>query len=323
MTSRAFDDKNSLDRLFESAVLKVQAYLIVASIKKRETGVMSVFLLLLGVVTAAAGLVLVASSITVRVVDADLITPGTIAAVGGLVLIGLGFHVRVLQQIEQAQRSALRPGEMPDFVATAEPAARIPFPPEPKSSPPPEPAGADAAAALTTQQGAFERLRAKFPILVRREGAAVEDPEVPAPAGATAGDVKKAPGVARERTNGAAPTRAAPQLDTRPTPTSDRVRSPAFNAFWPATLRRETTAAAAVAAPVLPPSERATARGTAQESTPAAAQEADPISVLKSGVIEDMTYTLYSDGSIEAQLPQGKLRFGSIATLRNHIERGT
>ncbi|MGD1213018.1 MAG: hypothetical protein ABR973_16930 [Candidatus Acidiferrales bacterium] len=313
---------------------------------------MSVFVLLLGVVTAAAGLVLVASSITVRVVDADLITPGTIAAVGGLVLIGLGLYVRVLQQIEQALagRSALRPGETPDSVATAEPAARIPFPPKPKTSPPPEPAVADAAAASpaaqpspaaepapaaalsvapaapvaaasTTQEGAFKRLRAKFPILVRLEGAAVEGPEVPAPAGATAGDVKKAPAVTRGPTNGAAPTRAAPRLDTRPTPTSDGVRSSAFNAVWPATPRRETTAAAAVAAPVLPPSERATARGTAQESTPAAAQEAAPISVLKSGVIEDMAYTLYSDGSIEAQLPQGKLHFGSIATLRNHIER--
>lgn len=144
---------------------------------------------------------------------------------------------------------------------------------------------------------------------------------MPAPAGATAGDVKKAPAVTRGPTNGAAPTRAAPRLDTRPTPTSDGVRSSAFNAVWPATPRRETTAAAAVAAPVLPPSERATARGTAQEFTPAAAQEAAPISVLKSGVIEDMAYTLYSDGSIEAQLPQGKLHFGSIATLRNHIER--
>lgn len=304
---------------------------------------MSVFVLVLGVVTAAAGLVLVASSITVRVIDADLITPGTIAAVGGLVLIGLGLHVRVLQQIEQAQRSALRPGETPDSVATAEPAARIPFPPKPKTSLPPEPAVADAAAAppaaqpspaaepapaapvvaaSTTQEGALERLRAKFPILVRLGGAAVEGPEVRAPAGATAGDVKKAPALTRGPTNDAAPTRAAPRLDTRPTPTSDGVRSSAFNAVWPATPRRETTAAAVVAAPVLPPSERATARGTAQESTPAAAQEAARISVLKSGVIEDMAYTLYSDGSIEAQLPQGKLRFGSIATLRNHIERG-
>ena len=32
-------------------------------------------------------------------------------------------------------------------------------------------------------------------------------------------------------------------------------------------------------------------------------------------------YTLYSDGSIEAQLPEGTLRFGSITKLRNHIEQ--
>jgi hypothetical protein len=45
-----------------------------------------------------------------------------------------------------------------------------------------------------------------------------------------------------------------------------------------------------------------------------------PVSILKSGVVEGMAYTLYSDGSIEAKLPQGTLRFGSITALRNHIE---
>ena len=34
-----------------------------------------------------------------------------------------------------------------------------------------------------------------------------------------------------------------------------------------------------------------------------------------------MAYTLYPDGSIEAQLPQGTVRFGSIAELRAHIEK--
>jgi hypothetical protein len=48
---------------------------------------------------------------------------------------------------------------------------------------------------------------------------------------------------------------------------------------------------------------------------------AQPVSVLKSGVVDGMTYTLYSDGSIEAQLPQGTLRFGSITELRHHIEQ--
>jgi hypothetical protein len=43
--------------------------------------------------------------------------------------------------------------------------------------------------------------------------------------------------------------------------------------------------------------------------------------VLKSGVVNGMPYTLYADGSIEAQLPEGTLRFGSITELRNHIEQ--
>jgi protein subunit release factor A len=45
------------------------------------------------------------------------------------------------------------------------------------------------------------------------------------------------------------------------------------------------------------------------------------VSVLKSGMVSGMPYTLYSDGSIEAQLPEGTLRFGSITELRNHIEQ--
>lgn len=47
-----------------------------------------------------------------------------------------------------------------------------------------------------------------------------------------------------------------------------------------------------------------------------------PISVLRSGIVDGMAYTLFSDGSIEAQLPQGTLRFGSITELRQHLEQG-
>ncbi len=41
--------------------------------------------------------------------------------------------------------------------------------------------------------------------------------------------------------------------------------------------------------------------------------------VLKSGFIGGMAYTLYSDGSIEAELPDGVLRFGSLQELREHV----
>ena len=43
--------------------------------------------------------------------------------------------------------------------------------------------------------------------------------------------------------------------------------------------------------------------------------------ILKSGVVDGMGYTLYVDGSIEAELPQGTLRFASINELRSHLEK--
>ena len=46
-----------------------------------------------------------------------------------------------------------------------------------------------------------------------------------------------------------------------------------------------------------------------------------PSSILKSGVIDGMAYTLYADGSIEAELPQGVVRFASVDALRAHLEK--
>ena len=78
-------------------------------------------------------------------------------------------------------------------------------------------------------------------------------------------------------------------------------------------------AAAAPTADADPNAEAAV--DTSQTLALDAAPEMEPVSVLKSGVVEGMAYTLYSDGSIEAQLPQGTLRFGSITELRTHIEQ--
>jgi hypothetical protein len=43
--------------------------------------------------------------------------------------------------------------------------------------------------------------------------------------------------------------------------------------------------------------------------------------VVRSGVIGGMAYTLYADGSIEAELPIGTVRFNSIAELQDHVMR--
>jgi hypothetical protein len=83
--------------------------------------------------------------------------------------------------------------------------------------------------------------------------------------------------------------------------------------------------------PTYAPADEVEASGFAEERTVAASpavapqaepeEEPEPVSVLKSGIVDGMAYTLYSDGSIEAQLPQGLLRFGSISELRAHIEQ--
>jgi hypothetical protein len=45
----------------------------------------------------------------------------------------------------------------------------------------------------------------------------------------------------------------------------------------------------------------------------------EPVRIFKSGVIDGMAYTLYTDGSIEAELPQGTVKFASIDELRAYL----
>ena len=63
---------------------------------------------------------------------------------------------------------------------------------------------------------------------------------------------------------------------------------------------------------------RTTPRRACARAAPA--PRAAVVAILKSGVVDGMAYTLYADGSIEAKLPHGTVRFGSIAELRAHIE---
>jgi len=56
------------------------------------------------------------------------------------------------------------------------------------------------------------------------------------------------------------------------------------------------------------------------EISPKPASERGP-TVLKSGVIDGMPYTLYADGSIEAALPTGTVKFVSVDELRAHLEK--
>ena len=55
--------------------------------------------------------------------------------------------------------------------------------------------------------------------------------------------------------------------------------------------------------------------------TPARNEDQPAVTVLKSGVVDGMAYSLYSDGSIEAQMPEGMMRFASIDELRAHLDQ--
>ena len=52
-----------------------------------------------------------------------------------------------------------------------------------------------------------------------------------------------------------------------------------------------------------------------------ATRDQPAVTVLKSGVVDGMAYSLYSDGSIEAQMPEGMMRFASIDELRAHLDQ--
>ena len=312
---------------------------------------MYAFLLILGAVIAAAGVVLIGPGLPFggRDYDASIVTPGAVAIVGGLILIGLALAVRALGRIEKAL--AARPLHHPVLQeeaaapAAEEPAAtapaRIPFPPKPVAEPAPPPAPAVATPRVLPEDAALERLREKFPTLVRLENApVVEDADVslsPKPSVRADETVAEANNAVAQQTNGAA-LRIEPRLEVQARPANRPERAKNFEAFWPKKQRpgQEAPAPAAkqpaaaqqpqapAVEPVLTPEPvQFQFREPAPEPRPAAPAPEAPttVSILKSGVVDGMAYTLYSDGSIEAQLPQGTLRFGSITELRNHIEQ--
>jgi hypothetical protein len=121
-----------------------------------------------------------------------------------------------------------------------------------------------------------------------------------------------------------APAYDAPWRSAPPPPPPHEAPSSYFDSMWPAKPSRGPGArephgeSHGEPKPVLPPRE-AMARAPAPEPRPAS--QPRTVAILKSGVVDGMGYTLYVDGSIEAELPQGTLRFASIDELRSHLEQ--
>lgn len=92
-----------------------------------------------------------------------------------------------------------------------------------------------------------------------------------------------------------------------------------FEDAWPAADRNRPEPPRPTPAP--PPLSRATEPTPPRSPIPTRRSEPPPVTVLKSGVVDGMAYSLYSDGSIEAQLPEGMVRFASIDELRHHLDQ--
>ena len=91
-----------------------------------------------------------------------------------------------------------------------------------------------------------------------------------------------------------------------------------FDDMWPA----ETKPAKAPLQPNEPSPNRRRRQPPPEPPAPPPAEE-PAVAILKSGVVDGMGYTLYVDGSIEAELPQGTLRFASINDLRSHLAKNS
>jgi hypothetical protein len=109
-----------------------------------------------------------------------------------------------------------------------------------------------------------------------------------------------------------------------PPPETSEAPPVTFDDAWPKSERSRTPDAPPRRSGRTPSTFTEASAGTAApDRTPPAPrhEELPPVTVLKSGVVDGMAYSLYSDGSIEAQMPEGMMRFASIDELRSHLDQ--
>jgi hypothetical protein len=289
---------------------------------------MAVLLFSVGTFALVAGLVMVGFGIPINEFSFGntLISAGTTAAVGGLIIVALGIAVGQLRRIAEMLAGDLQarypqPMDLVEATGAPPPAVgipdRIPFPPRPRSEAPFVKKGSLPGVMPNVASGdSYEQLAA--PTLPNPEEApiAVDDdvslsPRQPPGGPAPKADVRGPAGRGQE-----------PPIGWNPSPpsTAPRPLQPArFDAMWPAEAKPSKSGSVSDEPPA-----------PARDTFPAVTKRPEPeaqkpraVAILKSGVVDGMGYTLYVDGSIEAELPQGTLRFASINELRSHLEKNS
>ena len=286
---------------------------------------MHLLLLAIGVLVTAVGVVMLAFSVPLTdSAGVALFTSGTIAAVGGFILIGLSAALRSLSRI--AERFDMQPFPPPAMmpveheappprsiraapeppVAAAAPAGpffeppRVSEAPRPSDAPKAPPTAPESAAAKGSLLGWFGRAR----------GATTPNADSPAEA------PRVRPPAARNGAQDGAADGPAVDLGALARPPEPLQAPESF----PAVVRRPIpTAPPAIAEP--PPAVRSTSRPAPPPAQKAGAPQngTAATTVYRSGVIDGMAYSLFMDGSIEAELPDGRARFGTIDELQKYL----
>ena len=280
---------------------------------------MSIFLYVLGIVSVLAGVAAIVAGIPVKEFSFGdtLIGSGATGLVGGLVLIGLGAAVAQLQRIAEflGARPLARAGQVEPAVRIGNGPGRVPFPPKPKSEPREHPAEMPVVSRLQPKDRDSDAQLGVAPLLPNPDMPLMADEEAEqlplSPREAAAPSSRELPGKDQD---------VLPDFGDEPLPPP---RPSYFDKMWPTEDRNPP--AVPEPAPSRPESiprvpEMDDVEPVAEEPRD---EEINPVAVLKSGVVDGMGYTLYVDGSIEAELPDGTLRFASINELRAHLEKNS
>ena len=309
-----------------------------------------ILLFVAGGVLGAAGLLALGFGVPIKdtTFGSAMLLSGMVLLCTSLLLVGLGFVVRELKAVVRAlaqggvrvapRSQPGRPGVLPR-PALAPQAGLAPY--VDPGAPPlvAEPSFAESQPAAPTvpppwaaEAAARDRARGVAAISPQAGASApVESPAPPAPAperparrnllfatrkrdraevaGATPPDQLASPEL---------PKMAPPVLP--PMPALEAEPKVSFDSVWPASSRnadpfaRRSRSSEAAASPASVPEPPAVEPAAEPPPLPA-------VTVIKSGVVDGMAYSLYSDGSIEAQMPEGMLRFASLDALRAHLEQ--
>jgi hypothetical protein len=306
---------------------------------------MMVALLVAGIGLLLAGLAAIGFGIPVQEFSFGntLILAGSVTACTGMMLLGLWIVVRELKNIAQRLGSgvpaAARTGNPRQAAASAAPGDHAPDNDgflfgrgDPTLENPGHAEPSMPSAPWQEEAAARDRGRDETP--------SVPQPAEAAPAVKPKRNLLFSSSSRKERERAQARAADPSAVEVRPAPAAappapelNEVSPPAtFDDAWPQSDRAKTTSAPPPPPPPPPPlrSSRAPSTFTEPNAGPARAdryppvprnEDQPPVTVLKSGVVDGMAYSLYSDGSIEAQMPEGMMRFASIDELRSHLDQ--